>query len=82
MSTLILFFGCGLDAISSSLFDNLSVLASLTGPNTVVRSLTLFAFLVVERSPLAMLDDAMRNVEIVSSMFPGCGSPGLTADSM
>jgi len=46
--------GRGCDAISCSLADNRSVLASEAGPKTVFRSFALFLFLVLARNPFAI----------------------------
>ena len=65
------FLGRGLDAISNSLFESLAVLASSTGPKTLLRNLALFIFFVLERRPLAMLPAVVHDLELVSKTFPG-----------
>lgn len=72
------FLDRGLDAISNTLFESLSVLASSTGPKTLLRSLALFVFFVLERRPLAIpsaaccvLRAAVADVEFVSKAFQG-----------
>lgn len=58
----------GLEASSRSFVDNRSFLAISAGPNTLVRSLVLFALFLLERSPFAIFSPNVRS----HSVSPDC----------